>query len=188
MKNNVNRYTYTAVILHWLIALGLIFNIILGISTDFVADSNIRFVIDSHKSIGITLLGFVLLRIIWRISHQPPSYPYQQPKIERVAASGTHIMLYVLMFMLPLSGWMHDSAWKAATEIKMHWFGLFEWPRIAMIMQLESGLKEQLHSLLGGVHTWLSYMLYFLVSLHITAALKHHFSKNQPVRGRGILP
>jgi cytochrome b561 len=188
MINTVNRYTKTAIILHWVIALGLIVNIGLALSIGYVGDENIRFVINNHKSIGVTLLGFALMRIIWRMSHQPPAYPYQQPKLERLAANGTHLLLYALMLMIPLSGWMHDSAWKSASEISMYWFGIFEWPRIDAIMEIEPVFKEQLHDIFGGIHTWLSYTLYSLVSLHIVAALMHHYSKTQRVRGRGMLP
>ena len=103
-------------------------------------------------------------------------------------ANATHLFLYTLMLLIPLSGWMHDSAWKAASEIKMNWFGFFEWPRIAWIMQVEPVAKERLHDLFGSVHEWFTYMLYALVTLHIAAALMHHFSKTNRVRGRGILP
>lgn len=188
MATSATRYTTTAIFLHWLVALGLIGNVTLGLITDYVGDANIRFVIDTHKSIGVTLLGFVLLRLTWRVTHRPPVYPYQQPKLERILASGTHLLLYFVMLMIPMSGWMHDSAWKAAPEVKMYWFGFFEWPRISAIMQLEPDFKESLHDLFGGMHTWFSYMLYALVSLHIVGALKHHFSATQRVRGRGILP
>jgi cytochrome b561 len=188
MKNNTNRYTKTAIILHWVVALGLILNIGLALSIGYVEDENIRFVINNHKSIGVTLLGFALMRLIWRMTHQPPAYPYQQPKLERVAATGTHIMLYILILMIPLSGWMHDSAWKSASQIRMYWFGLFEWPRLAVIMELEPVLKEQVHGIFGGIHTWLSYALYSLVGLHVVAAFMHHFSKTNRVRGRGMLP
>lgn len=188
MEHQANRYTSAAIFLHWLVALGLVINVVLGLITGYVGDENIRFVIDTHKSIGITLLGFALLRLTWRLSHRPPAYPYQQPKLERLLASGTHLLLYFLMLMIPLSGWLHDSAWKAAPEVKMLWFGFFEWPRISAIMQLEPVLKESLHDLFGGMHTWFSYLLYVLVSLHVVGALKHHFSSLNRVRGRGILP
>lgn len=188
MVNNSNSYTKIAIILHWLVALGLILNIALALLIPYVGDENIRFVINNHKSIGITLLGLALLRIVWRFTHQPPEYPYKQPKLERLAAHGTHFLLYILMLMIPLSGWMHDSAWQLAPEINMYWFDLFEWPRIAAIMELEPIFKEQLHDIFGGIHMWLSYALYLLVGIHIAAALMHHYSTTNRVRGRGILP
>jgi len=191
--NNVNntdtatRYTGIAIILHWLVALGLLINVAVIWVYPFFDDQYIRFAIDSHKSIGITLLGLALLRLTWRLSHPPPAYPIKQAFIERFLAKATHILLYGLMLLLPLSGWMHDSAWKAANEVKMYWFGLFEWPRFSWIMEMEAQQKEMLHSVFGGFHTWFSYLLYALVVLHLAAAMKHHFSKQQRVRGRGIL-
>lgn len=182
------RYSGVAIALHWILALGLTANVVIALTYPLFGDENIRFFIDTHKSIGITLLGFALLRVLWRFTHQPPAYPYQQPALENFLAKATHTFLYALMLLIPISGWMHDSAWKAAPEIKMYWFGFFEWPRISWIMQVEAETKEMLHGLFGGVHEWMSYALYALVALHVIAALKHHFDKENRVRGRGILP
>ena len=183
-----SRYTIAAIVIHWLMAIGIAANAIIIFSYPSWGDENIRLAIDTHKSIGITLLGFFILRVLWRLINKPPAYPYEQPKLEKLTAKLTHTLLYVLMFMIPLSGWMHDSAWVAAPEVKMYWFGTFEWPRIGWIMAIEPELKKNLHGLFGEIHEWLNYFLFALVFLHIAAALKHHFSPSQPVRGRGILP
>ena len=108
------RYSRTAMILHWLIAAGILCNVALGLSVDFLPDDWIRPVIDTHKSIGITVLGLVLLRILWRVAHRPPPLPKAFPAWERASAHAAHLLLYVLMIGLPLSGWLHDSAWKDA--------------------------------------------------------------------------
>ncbi|NQD35973.1 cytochrome b [Permianibacter sp. IMCC34836] len=183
-----SRYSSLAVILHWIVAAGILVNVALAWSFNFISDDNIRFAIDTHKSLGISVLGFVLLRIFWRLYRQPPAFPYPQPPLERFLANATHLFLYSLMLLLPISGWLHDSAWKAASDHPMHLFGLFEWPRIGAIMQLEPVQKEHWHEVLGLIHTSLSYALYGLLLLHVAAALKHHFSVSQPVRGRGMLP
>ena len=81
----------------------------------------------------------------------------------------------VFKIALPLSGWMHDSAWKDAATHPMQLFGLFEWPRIGWIMDIEAAAKENLHTVLGGVHTWAGYVLYGLFALHLIGALKHQF-------------
>ena len=188
MSTQAYRYTILAIIFHWVMAFGLVVNVIIIFSYPSWGDENIRFAIDTHKSIGVTLLGFFVLRLLWRCINKPPVYPYEQPRLEKLTARLTHILLYVLMLLIPLSGWMHDSAWVAAPEIKMYWFGTFEWPRIAWIMSIEPDLKKYLHGLFGLIHEWLNYFLFALVFLHIVAALKHHFSRAQPVRGRGILP
>ncbi len=179
-KIPVRRYTRVAMFLHWLIALLIIINVALIWSVDWISEERIRLVIDSHKSFGITVLGLVLMRMLWRAANPPPQLPDAYPPAEKKAAHLAHIALYVLMIGLPLSGWMHDSAWKAAGEIKMYLFGLFEWPRIGVIMNLEPAFKERLHGIFGGIHHWLAYALYVLVGLHIAAALKHQFWDGDP--------
>ena len=172
---SIQRYTATAMVLHWLIAVLIAVNIGLILSVDWLPESAVRPVIDTHKSVGITVLGLVLMRLIWRATHRPPPLPSAYPRWERLSAHAAHIALYGLILAMPLSGWMHDSAWKAAGEIPMYLFGLVPWPRIGWIMQLEPALKERMHDVFGGIHVLLSYLLYALVALHIGAALKHQW-------------
>jgi cytochrome b561 len=174
------RYTRPAIILHWLIAALMIVNFALGQFSEAFGEDYIRFMINAHKSTGITVLGLVLLRILWRLTHQPPALPANFKPWEKRASHAAHMLLYFLMFALPLSGWMHDSAWKAAPEIKMYWFGLFEWPRISWIMELEPVLKEQWHSVLGEVHEIMGKVLLALFVLHVGGALKHQFIDKHP--------
>ena len=182
-----NRYTSTAIVFHWILAVGLFVNVSIALIYPYFGDQYIRLAIDSHKSIGITLFGLGILRLLWRMTHKPPTYPIKQSGLVRRLVKSTHGLLYSLIILIPLSGWMHDSAWKAANEIKMYWFGFFEWPRISWIMEIEAEQKEMLHSLFGGFHEWFSYTLYALVLLHIVGALKHHFSKTERIRGRGMI-
>lgn len=108
------QYTRPAMLLHWVIAVLIICNSVLGLTAGSLPDSWIRPVVDTHKSIGITVLGLVLLRILWRASHRAPPLPHEFPSWERIAAHVAHFLLYALMIGLPLSGWAHDSAWKDA--------------------------------------------------------------------------
>jgi cytochrome b561 len=174
-KAPVGRYTRMAIALHWIIALFIAFNVGLALSVDFLPDSAVRPVIDLHKSIGITVLGLVILRILWRVSHRPPSFPVTYSAPERISAHAVHYVLYALMLALPLSGWLHDSAWRDAATHPMRLFWLFEWPRLPFIMTLPAGLKEDLHTRFGELHTWLGYALYGLFVLHVGGALKHQW-------------
>jgi cytochrome b561 len=79
------------------------------------------------------------------------------------------------MLAIPLSGWMHDSAWKGAAQNPMRLFGMFEWPRISAIMSIEPARKEWLHTVLGNAHQMMAFLLMGLVVLHIAGALKHQF-------------
>ena len=125
-----NRYTRTAMVLHWAVAALIIGNLALIWVVDWFPDDMVRPVIDTHKSIGITVLGLVLLRILWRLSHKPPAMPATYPKVERLGAHAAHAVLYLLILGLPLSGWIHDSAFKDAAAHPLYLFGLVPWPRI----------------------------------------------------------
>ena len=169
------RYTRPAIVLHWLIAVLMAINIALILLVDHYPDDWVRPAVDTHKSIGITVLGLVILRILWRLTHRPPPMPGSYGRLETFAAHAAHGALYVLMVLLPLSGWMHDSAWKDAATHPMYLFGLFEWPRVGWISGVEPVFKETLHDVLGGVHVWAGYVLYVIFGLHVLGALKHQF-------------
>ncbi|WP_158935934.1 cytochrome b [Burkholderia sp. S171] len=180
------RYTRTAMVLHWLIALLIICNVVLGLTAESFPDSWVRRIVDTHKSIGITVLGLVLLRILWRVSHRPPPLPKAFPKWEHMAAHIAHFLLYLLMIGLPLSGWLHDSAWKDAATHPMHLFGVIPWPRVGFVMHLDPALKESLHDRFGALHTWLGYALYALLAMHVGGALKHQWIDKKSVITRMV--
>lgn len=174
------RYTRTAIALHWIVAVLMIVNVTLGLAAESLPDEQVRFTIDTHKSIGITVLGLALLRLLWRLSHPAPPLPPGYPRWERVGAHAAHVALYALMFALPLSGWLHDSAWKDAATHPMRLFGLVPWPRIGWVTSLDAGLKERLHDTFGAFHVWFGYALYGLFALHLAGALKHQWIDREP--------
>ena len=169
------RYTRTAMLLHWLIALLIACNVLLIWSVDSLPEEWQRPVIDTHKSIGITVLGLAIMRVLWRSTHRPPALPTTYAPWERFAAHAAHIGLYLLIFCLPLSGWIHDSAWSQAATHPMKLFGAVEWPRIGWITDLDPAVKEPLHKLTGRIHTAFSYVLYALFLAHVGGALKHQY-------------
>ncbi len=182
MQNSefVRRYSTVAIALHWVIAVLIAVNVCLGIGSDYVPDESVRTVIDLHKSIGITVLGLAIMRLLWRVFHRPPEFPRDMPKWERKGAHAAHFLLYVLIFFLPLSGWMHDSAWKDAATHPMHLFNVIPWPRIGFIEHIEPGERERLHDQFGALHTYLGYALYLLFAAHVLGALKHQLLDHQP--------
>src|SRR5664280_2861335 len=97
-----------------------------------------------------------------------------------VGAHVVHGLLYALMLLLPLSGWMHDSAWKDAATHPMTLFGIVPWPRIGAIMSVEPVTKETLHTVFGNIHVAFGYVLYALLALHIGGALKHQWLDREP--------
>ena len=80
-----------------------------------------------------------------------------------------------MIFALPLSGWLHDSAWSGAASHPMRLFGLVPWPRIAIFGDLDPARRDAVHAQLGALHTWCGYVLYALLAAHVAGALKHQW-------------
>jgi len=174
-KSQAFTYSSTAIALHWVIAALILVNVVLGFGANFVPDEYVRQFVDLHKSIGITVLGLAILRISWRLTHKPPPLPAKYSPHEQLAAHSAHWILYVLIFAIPISGWLHDSAWKEAATHPVFLYGLIPWPRISWIQNMQPAAKEHFHTLLFNVHVYLNYALYLLLVLHIVGALKHQF-------------
>jgi cytochrome b561 len=171
----VARYTRTAMALHWVIAALIALNVFLALTWDFYPDAGVRPAINMHKSIGITVLGLAIMRLLWRFSHRPPALPAHHKKWEKFSAHGVHLLLYAIMFGLPLTGWIMDSAYKDAATHPMFWFGLFEWPRLPNVLAMDPDSKKWVHDSFAQIHGNLALFLYFLVFLHIAGALKHQW-------------
>jgi cytochrome b561 len=169
------RYTGVAMAFHWIVALLMIANVGLAWAWPIAPDEAVRPLINNHKSIGITLLGLVALRLIWRLTHRPPPLSDHLRTWEKRLAHVVHIGLYVIMFALPLSGWIMDSAWEKAADNPNFWFGLFEWPRIAAVMALDPATKKAVHEAFEATHGLSANILYLLFFLHLAGALKHQF-------------
>jgi len=167
-------------VLHWLIALCILCNVILGIGANYAPDAWVRPIINLHKSIGITVLFLVLARIVWRLTHTPPALPDNYPPLERITAHIVHFLLYALILALPVSGWIHDSAFASAAQHPLILFGVIPWFRLGFITSVAPVAKEHIHSLFGMIHTYLGYALYGVFALHILGAFKHQFFDRDP--------
>ena len=175
------RYTNTAIVLHWLIALAIVINVALAwIWPHMLPDDAVRPAIDTHKSIGVTVFGLAVMRLLWRVSHRPPPLPTTYQKWEAVAAHWAHVLLYVILFAQPLTGWIMDSAWKDAATHPMHYFGAFEFPRLSWVAHLDPVLRENVHTWFGAAHKAISYALYILLIAHVGGALKHQILDREP--------
>ena len=169
-----DKYTKPAVILHWLIAIGIIFN--LGMMLIVGDDDRNRAFYDLHKSVGLVVLGFALMRLLWRFSHKPPALPTTYKPWESKLSHAAHFALYGLMIAMPLSGWLHDSAWKDAASHPLTIFGVIPWFRLLPFTTMDLASKEHWHGIFGFWHAIiLTYVLYAVLLAHIAGALKHQF-------------
>ncbi len=105
-------YTRTAIAFHWVIALLVIGGFALGwIMTDIpgLTPTKLRY-FSWHKWIGVTVFMLAILRIVWRLTHPAPPLPRRMAGWQRVAAHLVHGVLYLLLFLIPASGYLYSSA------------------------------------------------------------------------------
>lgn len=184
MNNTVQRYTKTAIVLHWLIGLLIIAMLALGLwmhelpkeapktatfdlfnwglyTVTMPEPVSVRtFYFNLHKSIGITVMVLILLRIFWRLTHVAPVFPDTMKGWEKKLADLGHKALYLMMVVLPLSGFIMSvySKWGIL------WFG----------MPLVKGLDNPgLRDFFKEVHEISAWVIIVLIVLHVAAALKH---------------
>ena len=163
-------YTHTAISLHWLVAIAIVATFSLGLYMQDLSLSPDKLRLYSwHKWAGVTIFLLVLLRILWRLAHRPPAPPAGVPAWQQRAAELVHVLLYVLMVAVPLSGWLMSSA----KGVQTVWFGVLPLPDLI-------GKDKALGELLGVIHETLSYTMLALVVLHVAGALQHHFIERQP--------
>ena len=105
-----DRYSRVAIVLHWAIAAMIIFNLAFGFFMEGFPQPYRRIFILLHISAGISVLALTVIRVLWRITHEPPPHSAGMKAWERHLAHFVHLMLYVLMVVMPLTGWALISA------------------------------------------------------------------------------
>lgn len=160
------KYSETAMALHWIIAALIVGAFALGWTMTRIpgiTPEKLKFY-SWHKWIGVTVFALAVLRIIWRATHAAPSLPPQMSAWQRRAAHATHLLLYVLMFAIPISGYLYSSA----ANVPVVYLGLVPLPPLI-------APDPTLKVLLRSIHVALDYGIFVLVVGHVAAALKHQW-------------
>ena len=177
MQARPHRYTVVAQTLHWVIAALIATQFTLAwMQEDLPLGMRKLALLASHKSFGMTVLMLAVLRLAWRLFNPAPALPDGMSKFENFAARATHIAFYVLLFAMPLTGWLMSSA----KNYSVSWFHLFTWPNLIAPDDHSFEVLKETHDLLSNV-------LLAIVILHVLAALKHHFWNKDDVLKR-MLP
>jgi cytochrome b561 len=165
-------YSVTARTLHWITAALVLIMLPLGlVIANRWGGSWQDWLYNLHRSIGAVVLIIILVRLGYRLTHQPLPLSDEVPQAQRRAATAVHWTLYTLLLVQPLVGWAGSSAYPAPVIV----FGLFELP---MIAPANRALSDQLLF----VHRSIALAIACLVAIHIAAAIYHHF-----VRRDGVL-
>jgi cytochrome b561 len=177
-KNTAQRWGTPSRLFHWVIVALIITQFVLAsIAEDLPLGMAKLATLARHKSVGITILALALLRLLWRLyNRNSPPLPSNLKPYQRWLGHLVHYGLYLLLFAMPLSGWMMSSA----KNYPVSWFGVFTLPNL---VQPDEGLFE----LLKSTHEVLAGALLAFATLHVLAALYHHFMKKDDVLRR-MLP
>jgi cytochrome b561 len=172
-------------LLHWSMAALIVFQLGLGLyMTRFVPDLLERFALtQAHKSWGAVVFALAVLRVLWRLANRRrPALP-AMPRWQREAAAASHRLLYVLMLLMPLTGWIGASASPTQDLLQMQnlVFG-----RLALPDPFVPGIPW-VERAAGGLHASAAICLAGLLALHAAAALYHQFVARDGLLGRMIL-
>ncbi|HEY4092631.1 MAG TPA: cytochrome b [Luteibacter sp.] len=159
-------YTKVAIAMHWSIAILIFLNVFLGFLMETFPKSNPGHdqVLFYHASFGSLIFGLAVFRLFWRSTHKPPALPSHIPSWQQTIAHVLHWVLYTLMFVVPLTGYLH----RMAGGHPVSFFGMGDLPVLI-------GKNEPLRLLTDTLHVTLVWVLCILVVGHIGAALKHRF-------------
>jgi cytochrome b561 len=158
------RYSTTAMTLHWLVAVLLLGQFAFGwYLGDIPRGVPARgYYVNLHKSTGLLLALLIGWRIVWRLTHTPPPLPDALPRWQRRAAAASHRLLYLLMLVMPLSGYLGSNFSKHG----VNFFNLVKFAPWGPDSKL-------LYTIFNQAHLISSWLLLALVVLHVLAALKH---------------
>lgn len=165
LKNDSKRYGAVAKTFHWVMGLGIIGMLAMGLYMADLPFSPFKMEIYGlHKSIGAVILVLAVLRAVWWLGEVKPKMVKTLPAWSHPYVSFGHHILYAFMVLMPLSGWILTNA--AGYPVSV--FGLFELPTLV-------GKDAALRGVFGEVHEVTATVLIVLLVAHIGAALVHHF-------------
>jgi cytochrome b561 len=168
------RYTTTAIVLHWIVALAVIVQIAWGWWMQTIPKQPPGLRADAfnlHKSIGMTIFMLMAVRLAWRATHAPPS-PVPMPAWQSYAARANHWLLYICLLLQPITGYIGS----AVSGYPVRYFG---W-----VLPAWASRNDALKDLLSQVHLVTSVILVAAIVVHVAAALKHQFVDRDRLLGR----
>ena len=166
LKSDATHWGSLAKFFHWAVVLLILVQGVLGlVMVEMPKRPSVIAYYSFHKSLGLTILALAVLRLAWRLFDARPR-EVAMPRWQVLGARLGHALLYVLIFAVPLSGWLFDSA---SSLRPLYWFGLFKVP------SLTGGKDDAIKEFAEGAHESLFWLLLLVAAGHAAAALVHHF-------------
>ena len=161
---DVTWYATGSKVLHWLIALLVLLMLCFSFFLSNLSEANQPQGYMIHKSIGLTVLGLMVLRMLWIHYRGRPNLPPTVPRWEKIASRAVQYSFYVLLLAMPFSGWLLSVAENHMPQ----YFGLFTVPTFGILP------NQVLAEAMDIAHKTIAWILIVLVFLHVAGALKHH--------------
>jgi cytochrome b561 len=159
---NARQFTPLQRFLHWLMAVCILAMFFVGVGMVSTIAPKYLGLIAIHKTLGVTLLVLVLIRLWARLRYGAPALPSDLPNPMKLAAQASHYLLYGLMIVMPLLGW-------GMLQAAHYPIVLLGGVRLPLILPQ----SDRLHTLLWDAHHYLAFVFFALVLLHLAAALYH---------------
>jgi len=157
-------------LVHWLMAAMIIAMLFIGVGMVSTVSEIRTWLIDLHKPLGILILCLAAVRVCLRLAYPVPALPADLPIWQKGAAHASHLVLYALMFALPLVGWTMLSAGGYPIAL----FGAIHLPPLGRV-------DPTLFALLRRAHTVLALLLFLTILMHLCAGLFHAWIRRDGV-------
>lgn len=165
LLNDDRTFGWISIVLHWLVAVAVF--VLFGLGLYMVDltyyDQWYRLAPHIHKSIGLLLLATMVFRFVWRIASPPPATLPTHKSWEKISAHAAHALLYVLLFVAMISGYLISTADGSSIDV-------FNWFSVPSVTGRQQGMEE----LAGEVHYWSTWAIVILAGIHALGAFKHH--------------
>lgn len=174
IRNTSASYGLISIIIHWLVALAVfgLFGLGYWMVELSYYDDWYRRAPDIHRSIGILLLMVMIFRVLWRVANVAPEPLPGHGRWEIRSAHLAHLLLYVLIFVAMVSGYLISTADGSSISV-------FDWFEVPSVTGQIKGMEDTA----GTVHYWSTWAIVGLAAVHAAGALKHHlFDRDRTLR------
>lgn len=166
-NQNGGAYTAAAKWFHWLTVPPLAIVLLSGPIIRFIGDEAKMGFYTVHESLGLLMLALAVARLAWRFGHHPPPLPDDLPPLERFGAENTHRLLYVLLIVQPILGFLTTNLYGFPQRDATAFLGFIDLPKI---MEARPDLATTLH----WAHSIVGWALGPVILLHVAAVVYRH--------------
>ncbi len=171
----IPHYDRVQRLFHWSMAAIVLTALVIGLYCSYQVPGTPvrRYLLEWHKSLGLTALALIGFRIAYRLASETPPYAERLGRLTHAVASAAHLVLYGLMLFMPLTGYWFSAA--GGNSLPFFW--LFQWPRVLPVDKAAAHAAEALHG-------YGAYAIYAVVTLHIAAVVWHRLVRHDSVLAR----